>query len=101
MECINPREVITKEPELPFEVDSAPEPEPAPVPEPDPGPDPEPEPKGEPTALDRLKMWLANMLKDVAEWIKTFTVKKAKVFAVYFVDWKIIANFVANNSNFI
>ena len=31
--------------------------------------------------------------------LQTFTVKKAKVFAVYFVDWKIITNFVPMISN--
>ena len=40
--------------ELPFEVESAPEPEPAPV-------------VVEPTAVDRLKGWLARMMKEVAE----------------------------------
>ena len=50
--------------ELPFEVDSAPDPEPAVV------SDPEPEEDGEdkePTALDRLKSWLNNLMKDVTE----------------------------------
>ena len=50
--------------ELPFEVESAPEPEPAPVVEVE---KKEKEVPVEPTAVDRLKGWLARMMKEVAE----------------------------------
>ena len=50
--------------ELPFEVESAPEPEPAPVVEVE---EKEKEVPVEPTAVDRLKGWLARMMKEVAE----------------------------------
>ena len=50
--------------ELPFEVDSAPDPEPAEVTDPEPEEDEEDK---EPTALDRLKNWLNNLMKDVTE----------------------------------
>ena len=50
--------------ELPFEVDSAPDPEPAVVSDPEPEED---EDDKEPTALDRLKSWLNNLMKDVTE----------------------------------
>ena len=50
--------------ELPFEVDPAPEPEPAVVSDPEPE---EEEIECEPTALDRLKNWLNNLMKDVTE----------------------------------
>ena len=50
--------------ELPFEVDSAPDPEPAEVTDPEPEED---EDDKEPTALDRLKNWLNNLMKDVTE----------------------------------
>ena len=50
--------------ELPFEVESAPEPEPAPVVE---VKEKEKEVPVEPTAVDRLKGWLARMMKEVAE----------------------------------
>ena len=50
--------------ELPFEVDSAPDPEPAEVTDPEPEED---EDDKEPTALDRLKSWLNNLMKDVTE----------------------------------
>ena len=50
--------------ELPFEVDSAPDPEPAEVSDPEPEED---EDDKEPTALDRLKNWLNNLMKDVTE----------------------------------
>ena len=50
--------------ELPFEVDSAPDPEPAVVSDPEPEEDEEDK---EPTALDRLKNWLNNLMKDVTE----------------------------------
>ena len=49
---------------LPFEVESAPEPEPAPVVEVE---KKEKEVPVEPTAVDRLKGWLARMMKEVAE----------------------------------
>ena len=57
-------EVLTQEPELPFEVTPAPEPEPAKVPEP--VVEVAEEPK-EPTTLDRLKGWLTQLVKDVTE----------------------------------
>ena len=57
-------EVLTQEPELPFEVTPAPEPEPAKVPEP--VVEVAQEPK-EPTTLDRLKGWLTQLVKDVTE----------------------------------
>ena len=50
--------------ELPFEVESAPEPEPAPVVEVE---KKEKEVPVEPTAVDRLKGWLARRMKEVAE----------------------------------
>ena len=57
-------EVLTQEPELPFEVTPAPDPEPAKVPEP--VVEVAEEPK-EPTTLDRLKGWLTQLVKDVTE----------------------------------
>ena len=57
-------EVLTQEPELPFEVTPAPEPEPAKMPEP--VVEVAQEPK-EPTTLDRLKGWLTQLVKDVTE----------------------------------
>jgi len=53
--------------ELDFEVEPAPEPEPAVIYEPDPTPEPEPEEEKEPTALDKLKIWLNNVMKSVTE----------------------------------
>lgn len=53
-------EVITQE--LPFEVEPAVEPEPAVIPEPE-----EEEEEREPTALDKLKTWLNNFMKDVTD----------------------------------
>ena len=53
-------EVITQE--LPFEVEPAVEPEPAVIPEPG-----EEEEEKEPTALDKLKTWLNNFMKDVTD----------------------------------
>ena len=60
---------VIKQPELPFEVDPAPEPEPAVEPEPVvvPDPEPEPEPEKEPTILEKWKIWLKNMMSDVVE----------------------------------
>ena len=57
-------EVLTQEPELPFEVTPAPDPEPAKMPEP--VVEVAQEPK-EPTTLDRLKGWLTQLVKDVTE----------------------------------
>ena len=48
--------------ELHFEVEPAPEPEPA-----EPEPEPDEEEKEEPTMLDKWKVWLSNLIKDVAE----------------------------------
>lgn len=56
-------EVITQQ-ELPFEVEPVKEPEPAIIPEPEPD---EPEKEKEPTALDKLKTWLNNFMKDVTD----------------------------------
>ena len=56
-------EVITQQ-ELPFEVEPVKEPEPAVIAEPEPD---EPEEEREPTALDKLKTWLANFMKDVTD----------------------------------
>ena len=56
------KKVITQQ-ELPFEVEPAVEPEPAVVSE----PETEPDEVKEPTALDKLKLWLANIVKDVTE----------------------------------
>ena len=53
-------EVITQE--LPFEVEPAVEPEPAVIPESE-----EEEEEREPTALDKLKTWLNNFMKDVTD----------------------------------
>lgn len=53
--------------ELDFEVEPAPEPEPAVISEPDPTPEPEHEEEKEPTALDKLKIWLNNVMKSVTE----------------------------------
>ena len=61
-------EVINQE--LPFEVEQAEEPEPAQEPEPVKEPDPiveTPEEPAEPTALDKLRQWLNNMVKAVTE----------------------------------
>ena len=57
------------QPELPFEIDPAPEPEPAVIAEPEPVVTAEPEPETrrekEPTALDKLKTWLNGFMNDV------------------------------------
>jgi cell division protein FtsZ len=61
-------EVINQE--LPFEVEQAEEPEPAQEPEPVKEPEPiveTPEEPAEPTALDKLRQWLNNMVKAVTE----------------------------------
>ncbi len=59
--------IITKEQELPFDVEPAPEPEPAHDEEPTPSEEEDVPQKKEPTALDKLKDWLAGVLKSVAE----------------------------------
>ena len=63
-------EVITQE--LPFEMEPAPEPEPATPPEAPSAPEVQPAPEvpvatGAPSALDKLKSWLNNLMKEVVE----------------------------------
>ncbi|MBO7140981.1 MAG: cell division protein FtsZ [Prevotella sp.] len=61
-------EVVYQEPELPFEVDPAPEPEP-PTPQTSNSPTPQTtsSPNHQPTTLDKLKAWLNSFISEVTE----------------------------------
>ena len=58
------KEVLAKDQPLPFEVQKAPDPEPAPIPEPKPVVVEEPK---EPTIIEKWKIWLSRLAKNVAE----------------------------------
>ena len=55
-------QVIAKQQEIVFDVESAPEPEPAVAPEPE--PEPEPEKEKNPSAIDKLKNWINSFMKE-------------------------------------
>ena len=61
-------EVVYQEPELPFEVDPAPEPEtPTPQTSNSPTPQTTSSPNHQPTTLDKLKAWLNSFISEVTE----------------------------------
>ena len=56
------KEVLAKDQPLPFEVQKAPDPEPAPIPKPVVVEEPK-----EPTIIEKWKIWLSKLAKNVAE----------------------------------